>query len=213
MTRRRPTPFVALTAALALLAVHADRTFASGMAAFRLMNIDPAGSEPISSVLARIQPPSTVVARDVENDPPTILPESSGYDSSGFDQEALEAGLIEGSGSDGNPFQILKLDFGPGGLAPGGKLYFQLKKAPDYTGDVSLVLPDSVTNLALETLDHLNPTGPTDPGDSGSTPPPSEPGGVQVPEPTTALVWASLAGLLGLARARAQRRSPARTAA
>ena len=76
-------------------------------------------------------------------------------------------------------------------LAPGGRLYFQLNKSPSYDGMISLVLPTSVENLALESIDV--PVGvafPTEPD-----------GAPQVPEPASVLVWVGLTAA-GLWRAR-----------
>lgn len=211
MPRPRLAPLVALTATLVMAAAWCTPAVAAGVATFRLTNVDPAGSVPVSTVLARIKPPSAVVARDVAADPPTILPESSGYVSSGFDPDSLEVGLIEGSTDSGDPFQILKLDFGAGGFGPGSRLYFQLNKAPNYTGDVELILPDSVTNLAIEAMQHIDPPKSDEGKGGGAVTPPDIGPGVQVPEPVSAVLWLLVVAGLGLARVHAYRRSFTRT--
>lgn len=182
---------------------------AAGMASFRLTNVDPAGSAPVREVLALVLPTGSVVARDVENDPPTILPESSGFVSSGFDADALQVtlgeGEVEGPGGTAEPFQAIKLDFGPGGLTAGGKLFFQLKWSPQYEAAsqdlIRLVLPIDVTNVAIETLSlPVSPESPEAGRPGGTTPPPP-----QVPEPLPVLLWSVLIAA-GAARARVARR-------
>jgi hypothetical protein len=182
----------------------------AGMATFRLANVDPAGSDPVREAFAVVLPTGSVRARDVGNDPPTILDASTGFVSSGFDPEDLVVSLGDGTidNADGttSPFQALKLDFGPDGLAAGGKLYFQLAWSSDYDpslGLIRLTLPSDVTNLAIETLDVSglpDPNGSTGGGNS-------EPPAPQVPEPTTWAGW-SLATVAALAAryARGQRR-------
>ena len=131
------------------------------MAAFRLVNVGPSGADPVREALALVLPTGSVVPRDVDRDPPTILPAGSGYVSDGFDPESLQVSLGDGKleKADGSyePFQAIKLDFGAGGLASGGRLYFQLKWSPTYDPDISglirLVLPVDVTNLAIETIE------------------------------------------------------------
>jgi hypothetical protein len=181
------------------------------MATFRLTNIDPAGSDPVREAFAVVLPTGAVRARDAGSDPPTILDASTGHVSSGFNPNDLVVSLGEGSidNSDGttSPFQALKLDFGPDGLAAGGKLFFQLAWSSTYDpslGLIRLTLPSDVTNLAIETLDV---TGVPDTSGSGgnsgggTTPTP------QVPEPAAWAGW-SLATVAALAAryARNQRR-------
>lgn len=208
MSLRRNAPYVALAAALALTLARSTPAQAAGVATFRLANIDPTGTAPVNTVLARIKPPSTVVPRDVENDPPTILPEDSGYISTGFDHDALELGLIDGTTDTGDPFQVLKIDFGENGFGPGGRLFFQLNKAEDFDGDIELILPESVTNLAIEALDFLN-SAPTPPTDNGVGSPPPTPPTAQVPEPASVVLWISLIAVAGLVHiGRTRRRVP-----
>jgi hypothetical protein len=198
LRRHRSAPLLALTA-LALLAP--APAGAAGVATFRLMNTDPAGSAPVTEALARVLPPGTVIARDVNTDPPSILDPSTGYVSSGFNPDDLQIVLGDGTTTGGDPFQAIKLDFGPGGISPGGRLYFQLNKSPSYDDMVRLVLPTTVGNLVIETIDDTAPS----PGEGAGGD-----GGTQVPEPLSLVVWAALAGT-GLWRARAARRLRAAT--
>lgn len=201
MTHRRFAPGLLLTA-VALLAP--GGVGAAGVATFRLTNTDSTGATPVKEVLARVLPPGVVVPRNVDADPPTILDPSTGYTSSGFDADALQVLIGEGTTSNGDPFQALKLDFGPGGFAPGGRLYFQLNRSPSYDGLVSLVLPTSVENLALEAI----ATPPSSVGGSGGN---GGGGGAQVPEPASVLVWVAVAGA-GAWRVRVHRRAGAAVA-
>lgn len=169
-----------LLTAAALLAMPMSARSA-GVATFRLTNTDPAGSTPVTEVLARVLPPGSVVPRDVDKDPPTILDASSGYTSSGFNPDDLQVLAGAGTTASGDPFQAIKLDFGAGGFAPGGRLYFQLNKSPSFEGLISLVLPTSVGNLALEAINV--PVGVVTPAQAG---------GAQVPEPASVLVWTGL---------------------
>lgn len=180
-----------LTAAALLLWPLSAR--AAGVATFRLTNTDSAGSAAVTETLARVLPPGSVVPRDVDKDPPTIIDAATGYVSSGFNPDDLQVSIGEGTTATGDPFQAIKLDFGAGGLAPGGRLYFQLNKSPSYEGLISLVLPTSVENLALEAIDV--PVGVV---------PPGNPVAPQVPEPASMLIWAGLA-VAGVWRARAFR--------
>lgn len=177
---------------------------AASMATFRLTNTDPAGSAPVTEVLARVLPPGSIVPRDEDKDPPTILDPSTGYTSSGFNPDDLQVLTGEGTTSTGDPFQAIKLDFGPGGFAPGGRLYFQLNLSPAYQGLVGLVLPSSVENLAIEAINV--PVGVVTPGQGE---------GWQVPEPASVLLWTGLGAVcfLLVRSARRQRAAALTTAA
>ena len=190
MARRRVARLLGLAA---VVLACGDIASASAVATFRLTNVDPDGAAPVSSVLARVLPPGSVIPRDETVDPPTILDPSTGYLSSGFNPDDLQVVLGDGTTPDGDPLQVVKLDFGPDGFAPGGRLYFQLNVSPAYEGMLRLILPENVANLAMESIEVAGPP-PTDPGE----PPPA------VPEPRSVLVWMALP-LLGLWRARAAR--------
>lgn len=201
MRRQRP-PFATGLIAISLLVLVATQgapARAAGLATFRLMNIDPQGAAPVTEVIAQVLPAGSVVPRDPSTDPSTILDPSTGWVSSGFNPDDLLLTLGEGTTSTGDPFQAIKLDFGPDGFAPGGKLFFQLNKSLAYDGLVRLVLPSTVTNLALERLDDL----PSIPDNGGG--PPAVP---QVPEPAAVLIWVGGAAF-GLHR---WRRAPRRQA-
>ncbi len=187
---------IVLLAAVVLLA-GGQMVSAASVATFRLTNVDEVGATPVSSVLARVLPPGAVIPRDEEVDPPTILDPSTGYLSTGLNPDALQVVLGEGTTSDGELLQVLRLDFGPDGFAPGGKLFFQLNVNPTFEGTMRLVLPETVKNLAMESI-------------SVTGPPPIDPA-PQVPEPRSILVWLALP-LLGLWRARVAARNRPRVA-
>jgi hypothetical protein len=185
VARRRWARGGGLLAAVVLLA-WGELASASAVATFRLTNVDEVGSSPVLSVLARVLPPGAVLPRDEDVDPPTILDPSTGYISSGFNPDDLQVVLGEGTTSGGELLQVVKLDFGPEGFAPGGRLYFQLKVNPTFGDTMRLVLPENVTNVAMEAI---------------SVTPPPDVDPPQVPEPRSILVWMALP-LLGLWRAR-----------
>ena len=187
MSRRIPTLWLLLTVATAAAPAHA-----AGVASFRLKNTDPSGASPVQKVLASIVPPGTVMPPDPSTSPLTIL-----NGSSGFNADDLKVSLGDGQTPKGDPFQALALDFGTGGLAPGGQLLFSLNLSPTYAGMLNLVLPTSVKNLTIESY---TPPGSGGAGGGGQT---------NVPEPLSILVWSSV-GALGLVRARAYRRRHAR---
>jgi hypothetical protein len=187
----------AATLVLAVVAAFASRPTpaqASGLVKFRLTDTDSPGAPPVSTVLMSVVPPGSIAPPDPAVSPLTIL---SG--STGFNPSDLKVLLGDGTTPSGGKFQALKLDFGTGGLQPGGRLYFALNLSPAYSGLVSLVLPSSVTNLAIDSL----PANFGNGGSTGST-------GGNTPEPVSVVVWSSLAGLVVAGRAVVRRR--ARTA-
>jgi len=179
---RRPFALIFTSAVLGMLVTLPAQ--ASTMASFRLTNTDSTGADPVMSVLASIVPPGSVVPPDPATSPLTILAGSFG-----FNPDDLKVSLGEGTTPSGNPFQALALDFGPGGLAPGGRLYFSLNLAAASDGVVNLILPSSVDNLAVSSYEP--PPGSTPIGD----------GGTKVPEPASLLLWTGLA-TFGALRAR-----------
>jgi hypothetical protein len=156
------------------------------MASFRLTDTDLAGGTPVSSVLMSIVPPGAVVPPDPSISPLTVLPGSSG-----FNPSDLKVLLGNGTTPTGGDFQALKLDFGPGGFQPGGRLYFSLNLSPSFNGMLQLILPSSVTNLAIDSI-------PNNFGSGGTN--------INTPEPMSIVLWSS-AVTLGLVRARSFRRS------
>ncbi len=202
--RRLSAPLIALLAA-ALLALLPASASAAGVSWYRLTNTDMPGAAPVQEVLARIIPPGSIIPPDPKTSPLTILPDSTGYVSSGFDSKELEVLLGDGQTPEGDPFQVMKLDFGPNGFQPGGRLYFSLNRSPAFDGLTQLVLPSSVQNLAFESLAVTDvPTdtggGSGSGGGGGSVPP------AQVPEPMSLVLWSAVLAL-GLVRARAYRRT------
>jgi hypothetical protein len=186
---RRPFALIFTSAVLGMLAAHPAQ--ASTMASFRLTNTDPAGSgdSPVMTVLASIVPPGSVTPPDPSTSPLTILAGSSG-----FNPDDLKVSLGDGTTPSGDPFQALALDFGPGGLAPGGRLYFSLNLAASSDGVVNLILPSSINNLAVSS--YVPPPGVT----------PIDGGQGNVPEPISLVLWTGLA-TFGVIRARIYRRS------
>jgi hypothetical protein len=185
---RRPFALIFTSAVLGVLAAHPVQ--ASTMASFRLTNTDAPGASPVMSVLASIVPPGSVIPPNPSTSPLTILAGSAG-----FALDDLKVSLGEGTTPSGNPFQALALDFGPGGLAPGGRLYFSLNLAATSDGVVNLILPASVNNLAISSYEP--PPGGTPIGNGGDN---------NVPEPASLLLWTGLAAF-GLDRVRRYRRS------
>lgn len=186
---RRPFALFLTTAFLWMLAAHQIQ--ASTMASFRLTDTDQAGASPVMSVLASIVPPGSVAPPDAKTSPLTILAGSTG-----FNPDDLKVSLGDGTTPSGDPFQALALDFGPNGFAPGGRLYFSLNLASGSDGAVTLILPSSVTNLAVSSYVPPPGVGPVDDGQHN------------VPEPMSILLWSSLAAI-GAIRARLYRRGQA----
>jgi hypothetical protein len=188
---RRPFAPVLVLAALTSLAALPAPVAASSIAKFRLTDTDLPGAPPVSTVLMSIVPPGAVQPLDPSLSPLKVLDGSTG-----FNPDDLTVRLGDGTTPSGGQFQALKLDFGPNGFQPGGRLYFSLNLSPSFSGVLSLILPASVTNLSIESL----------PDNFGGG------GGVNTPEPVSIVLWSSVAGL-GLLRARAYRRAHARAAA
>jgi hypothetical protein len=178
-----------------------DRARASGIATYQLTNT---GTTPLTQIIAEILPANSVAPPSQAVNPLTIL---SG--SKGFDTTSLIDSLGSGKLANGDPLQVLELQFnGTGGLAPGGVVNFSLNLAPGYTGVAPTLMVESPTT-GLSVLPYTPPV--TDPSSgSGGSPQGGGSTGVpvtnQVPEPLSLTLWSVAAGL-GLLRARAFRRA------
>ncbi len=224
MMRRCLTPSTML-AALLMLAAPPLPAGAENITSYRLSNQSPAGTPPVSEVVAYVVPPGAINDKTVES-PLTIMEGSSG-----FDQEALLVAVGNGAVPDGqenagDPVQGLALNFGQNGFAPGGVFNFALNLNPLISASPDLVLlPTSPAGLAIEDVPPTsvdvggddgvgtgdNAGDPGSGGDGGVAPVLAPGGGGnapenQVPEPMSVVIWSILAGL-GLARARKLRRS------
>lgn len=205
MIRRRRTSLA--LAALAAVAALAGRAEAASIATYQLKNT--AGTATISQVVAEIQPPGSVFAPASSKDSPlTVLTGSGGFNASG-----LTVAIGTGKLANGDPLQVLNLQFDKSGFAPGGVLDFSLNLGANYAGPApTLLLEDPTTGLApagLSIAAFTPPTTSTGNG-SGSTNPTAGGGTVipsnNVPEPVSIALWSVAAGL-SLLRARAFRRA------
>jgi hypothetical protein len=183
----------------------AGRAGAASIANYQLKNT---GTGTATQVLAEIAPAGSVFAPSSSTQSPlTVLDGSSGFTASG-----LTVAIGTGKLANGDPLQVLNLQFDSKGFGPGGVLDFSLNLGSTYTGPTpTLILEDPTTGLAPAGLSLLSYTPPTTPtgGGPGSTtsgggggPPP----GHNVPEPVSLALWSVAAGL-GLLRARAFRRA------
>ncbi|HEV3165785.1 MAG TPA: hypothetical protein VGZ22_17285 [Isosphaeraceae bacterium] len=178
---------------------------ATGTSSYELLNTNPAGTAPVTKIVTSVIPPGTVVPPNPSTSPLTILPGSSG-----FDQNNLQVLLGQGQTPSGAPLQALALNFGTQGFAPGGVLNFSLSLDKAFQGSPTLQLPDGTTGLTIKQLaNEQSGGGSTGNGNGGSisTPSTGHSTGNQVPEPLTLALWATGVVGLGLARARAYRRS------
>lgn len=197
--RRRTTWALAAVAAAAL----AGRAGAASIASYQLKNT---GTGTATQVLAEIAPAGSVYAPSSSSQSPlTVLDGSSGFNASG-----LTVAVGTGTLANGDPLQVLNLQFDSKGFAPGGVLDFSLNLGSSYTGPTpTLVLEDPTTGLAPAGLSLQSYTPPPTSG-TGGTPPPTTGGGSppsnNVPEPVSLALWSVAAGL-GLLRARAFRRA------
>lgn len=207
MIRRRRTPLA--LAALAAVAALAGRAEAASIATYQLKNNAAAGTAPVSQVVAEIQPPGSVFAPASSSASPLTVLSGSG----GFNAAGVTVAIGTGKLANGDPLQVLNLQFDKGGLAPGGVVDFSLNLGANYTGpNPTLLLEDPHTGLApagLTIAAFTPPTtstgsgsGSTTPTAGGSTTTPSN----NVPEPVSIALWSVAAGL-GLLRARAFRRA------
>jgi len=212
-----------MVAAILMLAAPPLPAGAESITSYRLSNNNPAGTPPVSEVVAYVVPPGAINDKTVES-PLTIMEGSSG-----FDQEALLVAVGNGAVPDGqenagDPVQGLALNFGQNGFAPGGVFNFALNLNPLISASPDLVLlPTSPAGLAIEDVPptSVDVGGDDGTGDNAGDPGSGGDGGVapvlapggggiapenQVPEPMSVVIWSILAGL-GLARARKLRRS------
>lgn len=205
MSRRCPALLAALAAALVLAtrptpvrAAGIIPNTTNGTASYALLNTSPAGTAPVTKVVASVIPPGTIVPPDPGTSPLTILDGSKG-----FDQNNLKVELGDGKTPSGDPLQALALDFGPQGFQPGGVLNFSVTLDKAFQGAPTLTLPDTPTFLAIL---HTS-TQPPQVGQGVPAGAPSGPPSNQVPEPITLVLWSSGLAGLGLLRARLFRRS------
>ena len=137
MMRRCITPLVMLAAILMLAAPPSPvraavliSNAADGTPVYHLNNTDALGTSPVSGFLAYVKPPGTL---DLDASPLMILPGSSGFTRYGDANDSLfkvavgDGQVPAGQPNAGDPYQLLAVDFGPDGFAPGGVLNFSLK--------------------------------------------------------------------------------------
>ncbi len=204
MIRRSSLALIAFAAVAAL----SGRAHASGIANFQIVNHNPAGTAPLTDVLAEIQPPGAVDApTGSKTSPMTVLAGSSG-----FDAKDLTFNLGNNQAGQNVALDIIfsKTSTDPGpGFAPGGVLNFSLNTVGSTAPTLTLVNPTTDLPPVGLTLSSFTPpttgtgtgtTGTTTSG-NGSTAPSNN-----VPEPISLAVWSVAAGL-GLLRARAFRRA------
>jgi hypothetical protein len=206
----------------------AGRAGASSIASYQLENT---GTTTVTQIVAEINPAGSVFAPTDQNlNPFTIITTPSGPSgtsvSSGFDLvgpatttpsgssntsptagQALDH-IGSGTLANGDPLQVLDLQFDSKGFAPGAVMNFSLALT---AGDAApaLTLIDPTTGLPATGLSLVpftaaaSSTGgsgtTTTSGGGGSTP------SNNVPEPATLALWSVIAGL-GMLRARAFRR-------
>jgi len=200
----RPTVLTgAALAALLALAAPITRADSINITTYSLTNNNPAGSAPLTQILAAISP---IGAFDTTS---TITPLQAGSDVTqyGLTSSFGNGTIPAGNPSAGQPLQVLQLDLANGGLAPGSSLDFALRMSQSYQGSAPTLSPITSgvafgTGVVSATNDNPATTGTsiTAVDQVGST--------VATPEPAALLIWSALASL-GLFRARhwRQRRS------
>jgi hypothetical protein len=210
--RRCPALPAVVTAAL-ILAAQPSPVRAAGIipnttnssASYQLKNNNPSDAPPVTKIVASVIPPGNIIPPDPQTSPLIILPGSSG-----FDQNNLKVLLGAGTNPTGEPLQALALDFGEGGFHSGGTLNFSVNLDKAFLGAPSLVLPPESTGLAIAQLSSVPPVTPGS-GGPGTPEPTGPPGGSQVPEPLTLLLWSTGVAGFGFVRARATRSGQRRT--
>lgn len=215
MIRRRRRSWVLAAVAVVAAGACAGRAGASSLAYYQLKNT---GTSPVSLVVAEVSPANSVTTSganpfSVITTPsgPTGTSVSTGFDPTGPNGFALDT-FGEGKLANGDPLQVLKLQFDSKGFAPGAVMNFAIDLGSNYAGALpSLILADPTTGLTPAGLSLTPFTPPAPPagtgtgsgtptGGGGATP------GNNVPEPVSIAVW-TLASGLGLIRARAFRRA------
>ena len=227
MMRRCLTPSTML-AAILMLAAPPSPAGAESITTYRLSNHTPAGTAPVTEVVAYVVPPGAINDKTVQS-PLTVLEGSSGFDPEALLVAVGNGQVPEGEANAGDPVQGLALNFGQKGFAPGGVFNFSLNLNPDVSDAPNLVLlPDTPTGLAIQTVPPTSVDvgggdgggdggdgdggGDGGGGDGGGGPVVIPDGGGgngpenQVPEPMSVVIWSVLAGL-GFVRARGLRRS------
>jgi hypothetical protein len=142
-------------------------------------------------VVALVQPAGGIVTPPSTSaqGPLTILPSSSGFNSSG-----VYDFLASTKDSSGTPLQALGLSFYGQGLAAGGMVNFSLKVA-NAASPPQLVSQTAGVTITLDKVASSSSNSPTQ----------GQVGAAQVPEPFSLLVWSALA-CAGMLRAGALRR-------
>jgi hypothetical protein len=199
--RRSPAHTAALAVALASALCLAARptavraseiansnTTTNDTATFQLSNTNPAGTTPVTKVVANVIPPGTIVPPNADSSPLTILPGSTG-----FDQNNLNVLLGAGKTPSGGPLQALALDFGPHGFQPGGVLNFSLSLDQAFQGTPTLQLPTDGTAAGLSIVQTQSATPDVSTQGSGQTVLSTS----AVPEPLSIALWSM--GAMGLA--------------
>jgi hypothetical protein len=234
--RRRSRTWVFIAVAAVGVAGTAGRAGASTIATYQLVNT---GTTTVTQVLAEISPAGAVFApTSSSTNPFTIIytpsgpsgtSASSGFDSTTSSTDSSVAPPTDAIGTgklaNGDPLQVLNLQFDKNGFAPGGVLNFSLNLGSNFAGPTpTLILEDPTTGLTPAGLSITPFTAPTStPTGSGSstsgtgsgtgtgTGTTTSGGGsstptAQVPEPISLALWSVAAGL-GLLRAKAFRRA------
>ena len=183
-----------------------------GTASYRLTSSaaitapDPNASAP--QVVAKIVPPGTVIpptqADGTQGSPLTILNSSTGFDQS----QLIVALKDEVTNAGTSPDQLFGLSFFGSGFQKDGKLDFSLNV--DKTLTTPPTLQSLTPGISIVALQTTSPTSSTSTTTTTTTTTPTvttnaTPGGTQVPEPMSVLLWSAVVGA-GLLRAKGLRR-------
>jgi hypothetical protein len=210
--RCRQTTWALVAVAAAALA---GRAGASSIASYQLENT---GTTTVTQILAEINPAGSVFAPTDQNlnplkiittpSGPTGTSVSSGFDPVGPTADQAIDHIGTGTLANGDPLQVLDLQFDSRGFTPGAVMNFSLTLT---AGDAAptLTLIDPTTGLPATGLSLVPFTAAaSSTGGSGTTTTPTGGGSTpsnNVPEPATLALWSVIAGL-GMLRARAFRR-------